>query len=340
MVSLLFGLPLLTGYTYVDSGFYVFALIPYLIAVVSIALLLLYLAGGRANDVTSIRQGGAKTFATSFISGFNSVSVYVIMTIATVMVTFYLAMRILILSAYPYPPPSLASLFGGAYVVLLIAVSVMSFPRIIYHAFPVVALVLKERKYALLAIILSVSFAIVYLLLVEQIVIIGYNEPSGVPPPAGQYPFLNVFTVGPRELLVGMVYLPYVLIQINPFVTIFVVPFEAIFAVLLSSLTSASVVLGYYLVGNSGLRCCARETTFSTGASILGLTATCPTCLVPSFVSVIFGGITAAEAAYSNVYGAVLPPMLSVAALLLSLVYLSRKVKSQTNICAGRVDRR
>ena len=70
----------------------------------------------------------------------------------------------------------------------------------------------------------------------------------------------------------------------------------------------------------------------STGGSILGLTATCPTCLVPSFVSVIFGGVAAAEIAYSNVYGAVLPPILSVGALVVSLAYLSKKVKCETNL--------
>jgi hypothetical protein len=82
----------------------------------------------------------------------------------------------------------------------------------------------------------------------------------------------------------------------------------------------------------SGFKCCTRGTAMSTGGSILGLTATCPTCLVPTFVSVIFGGITVGEAAYSNIYGAVLPPILSVATLLASLAYLSKSVKTRTNL--------
>ena len=105
-----------------------------------------------------------------------------------------------------------------------------------------------------------------------------------------------------------------------------------LFTVVLSMLTSSAVILSYYLVRNSSLKCCAKGTMMSTGGSILGLTATCPTCLVPSFVSVVFGGVTAAEIAYSNVYGAVLPPILSVGALVVSLAYLSKKVKNETNI--------
>lgn len=336
MVSLLFGLPLITGYTFVNSQFYVYALIPYLAVTVSITVLLLFLSRGKPNGLPDLGADDRRTLpmASAFLSKFSSLSIYVIMTLATVMVIFYSAMRILIFSAYPYPPSALASFFGAAYVILLIAVSILAFARITYRTFPVVALVLKERRYALTAIILSVSFAVVYLLLVEQIVIIGYNEPPGVPPPLGQYPFSYIFTAGPQDPLVSLVYIPYILIQISPLVSIFVVPFEMIFATILSLLTSSTVVLGYYLIENSGLKCCARGTIMSTGGSILGLTATCPTCLVPSFVSVIFGGITAAEIAYSNIYGAILPPVLSISALFLSLAYLSKKVKNETNIFA------
>ena len=330
MASLLFGLPLLTAYTFVDSVFYVYVLIPYLGAVVLISLLLLLLSRGKSNfhSFRPVELSGALRF----ISRFNSISISVVSSLVILLVICYAGMRLGIGSAYPYPPPTTASLLGAAYVILLIIVLVLALPRILCRAFPIIVTILKERKYALMAIILSIVFVAVYLLLVKQVVIIGYNEPSNVPPPVGKYPFIYVFTVGPQQILASSIYIPNILIQLNPFVTIYVIPFEMIFAVVLSLLTSTAVVLGYYLVENSGLKSCARGSVMSTGGSILGLTATCPTCLVPSFVSVIFGGITTAEVAYSNVYGAVLPPIVSVATLILSLIYLSKKVKGATNI--------
>jgi hypothetical protein len=115
-------------------------------------------------------------------------------------------------------------------------------------------------------------------------------------------------------------------------ISVFIIPFEMIFAPLLALLTASNITMTYYLIKNNGLRCCTKGTVMSTGGSILGLTATCPTCLIPSFVSVIFGGITAGEAVYSNVYGAVLPPILSVATLFLSLAYLSKSIKEKEGL--------
>ena len=304
------------------------ALIPYLVVTTSVTLLLLLLSRGRSTSQSS----GGSSLPSTFISRFNSIPIYVTMCLAWVSGIFFFAMWLQISSAYPHPPPQSAGILGAAYVVSLIAVSVLALPRIILRAFPVLRAALKERSYALAAIILSVSFAVVYLLLVKQIVVIGYNEPTGIPPPFGQYPYVTIFTDGPHNLFASFVYIPNIVIQVAPLITIYAIPFEMLFTIVLSILTSSAVVLAYYLVRNSSLKCCAKGAMMSTGGSILGLTATCPTCLVPSFVSVIFGGVAAAEIAYSNVYGAVLPPMLSVGALTVSLVYLSKKVKNETKV--------
>ena len=331
MVTLLFGLPLLTAYTNVDSSFYLFILIPYLAMTISVTLVLILLSRTDAGQFAS--SGLPETKESFFMSRFNSISPYFVILVVSLALVSYSATRILVESAYPYPPSHLASLFGGIYIIFLVVSSILVFSRAIYSSFPVLSRILAEKKYAVIAAVSAVAFAVVYLLLVEQLVILGYNEPFyGVGPPLGQYPFLYVFTVGPQQLFVNFIYLPYVLIQINPFVSIFIVPFEMMFATLLALLTSTNITMAYYLIGNSGFKCCTRGTVMSTGGSILGLTATCPTCLVPSFVSVIFGGIAAGEAVYSNVYGAVLPPIVSVVTLVASLAYLSRSIRKRTNL--------
>lgn len=330
MVTLLYGLPLLTAYTNVDSSFYLFILIPYLAVSLTITVVILLLSRVHGEQPLSYALQPKRSKKSFFIARFNSVSSYFLMLVLTLAIISYSAMRLLIASAYPYPPSNLASVFGGLYIILLVISAILVFSRIVYSSFPILSHILAERRYAFMAILSATIFAIVYLLLVEQIVIIGFNEPGFVAPPTGSFPFLYIFTVGPQDPFVNFIYIPYVLIQVSPMVTIFIIPFEMIFATLLSLLTASNITMAHYLIRNSGLKCCTRATTMSTGGSILGLTATCPTCLVPSFVSVIFGGISAGEAAYSNVYGAVLPPMLSLAALLASLAYLSKSIKTRT----------
>jgi hypothetical protein len=336
MVTLLYGLPLLTAYTYVDSSFYLFVLLPYLAASFAITVVMVGLSQRSDSSGAPPCSGDLNLRPSHFIAGLNSISPYYTMGIASLAIASYSAMRFLVASAFPYPPSGLAGVFGGAYVSLLVISSVLVFSRIIYSSFPSLAKVLSERRYSFLAVSLAITFAFVYLLLVEQIVIPGYNE-IGVISPPGQYPFLHVFTVGPQQPLVNFIYIPYILVQISPLVTILVIPFEMIFGVLIALLTASNVVMAYYLIREKSVACCTKGTVMSTAGSILGLTATCPTCLVPSFVSVIFGGITAAEAAYSNIYGAFLPPVLSVAALLASLFYLSRSIERRTSSVSAQV---
>lgn len=255
------------------------------------------------------------------------------------------AFRILVNSYYPFPPPQTGNLLAGgskatdvlgaSYILLLIVASVLGVSKMYYASFPVLAKILSERKYALMATIMSISFAAVYLLLVNQILVEGLNTPNGigeVPSPGNVYPFVHVFSVGIQQPFLNIVYIPYIIVQFSQSFNLLIVPFELIFTVVLSLLVASNVVMSHYLISNSGLACSTKGAVLSTGGSILGLTATCPTCLVPTFISVIFGGVVAAEAAYSNIYGVVFPPALSVATLLLSMFYLSRTVRKRTGI--------
>ncbi|MHB8565470.1 MAG: hypothetical protein ACYC7D_04710 [Nitrososphaerales archaeon] len=338
MVALLIGLPLLTAYYFVNPGFYVSVVGPYLgISVIGTLYIIRRSLGNNGRPVSDF-IGASPTGGVNSLSGFiakcNSVSPYLIMGLGSAMVAVFGVMRFMIISYYPYPPPKTADYLGGAYITMLIALSIFGFSRVIYSSFPVLKTILAEKRYAFMAIVMSLSFAFVYLLLVNQLVIAGLNTIGSVASPGNVYPFIHVFTVGVQQPFLNLVYIPYVLVQISPQVNLLIVPFEMIFTVLLSLLVAANVIMAHYLISNSGLRCSTKATFLSTGGSMLGLTATCPTCLVPTFVSVIFGSVVAAEAVYSNIYGVVLPPVLSVLTLVLSIIYLSRMIKKRTNIYA------
>lgn len=335
MGALLFGLPLLTAYYNVNASFYFSALISYLIIAVSVAILLILLSL-RKNSMGSLSSSSppydGKSRKSEFVSRFNTIPTYLILGLFTLTVILFGWMRYLVYSYYPYPPPRFTDYVGGGYIVLLTVVSVLGISRLVYLSFPILRKILQGKRYGLMSIVISVAFAFVYLVLVNQLLIEGYNVVGNVAPPSNVYPFTHVFIVGIQQPLLNLFYLPYVMIQISPQINILIVPFEMVFVVILSLLVASNVVMAHYLISNSGLSCSTRGTVLSTGGSILGLTATCPTCLAPTFVSVIFGGVVAAEAAYSSIYGVVLPPVLSVATLVISIVYLSRMIKKRTNI--------
>lgn len=338
MVSLLIGLPLLTAYYIVDPAFYSSALIPYLAVSAIITLYIVW------KSQTSLPKTNAVRLKSStIISKLNSLSVYFVMGLVTATVVIFGALRFLIYRYYPSTPPQVGNLLDGsfypadylsaAYIALLIVASILIASRLIYASFPVLGRIFEERKYLFMGTLMTLSFAVVYLLLVNFILIQGVNTTSGVadiPPPDAPYPFVHIFTAGIQQPFLNMVYIPYATVQLSPELNILIVPFEVIFAVALSFLVASNVVMSHYLISNSGLACSTRGAVLSTGGSILGLTATCPTCLVPTFISVIFGGVVAAEAVYSNIYGVVIPPVLSIATLVLSLAYLSRQIKKRT----------
>ncbi len=332
MAMLLFGLPLLTVYYGVNSTFYFLALIPYFIVAIVVTVVLLLLSRGNYAIPSSVPPHNNRAAAATFIARFNAIPPYAILGLASITVVSFAAMRVLVASAYPYPPPPLAGTIGGIYVALLTITTVIGFSRVVYHFFPALRGILQARKYALMSIILSVTFALVYLLEVNQIVITGYGAADYIPSPSNAYPFAYVFTAGIQQPFINLVYMPYILIQLNSLINLLIVPYEMVFATILSLLVASNVVMAHHLISNSGLKCSTKGATLSTAGSLVGMCATCPTCLVPAFITVLFGGIAAAEAVFSNIYGVVLPPVISVAALLISLVYMSRTIKRRTPI--------
>jgi len=321
MSALLFGLPLLTAYYAVNPTFFVDALVPYL-AFTTLLALFLIARSGQYSQVNSIKS--------SFAQKFNSLPSLVIFIFLVWTAAFYSIVAYMFNASYPFPLNSnILTPIGGVYIILIIVTSILGFTRILYRAFPVLRSLLEDRKYLLMTGIFSLAFAAVYLLLVNQIIVAGYNVKLTAPPYVlgGGYP--TVFAMAPAvtDRAVDLVYLPILIVQLNTSVNLIVIPFEMVFATVLSLLVGSNIALAHYLITHSGLRCSTKGTVLSTGGSILGLTATCPTCLAPTLVSVIFGGVASVATIYSNVYGVIIPPVLSLVALLAGIIYISRKIK-------------
>jgi hypothetical protein len=253
-------------------------------------------------------------------------SSYTVLSLATIMVGSYVYMRITLAQAYPYPPSGvLPQLAAVVYLVTLMATSIIGIPKLLTVVFPRLRTIYASARYRLWAIGFSVAFAFVYLILVEQIIITGYNSLSYIPPPGNAYPFGHVFLSGPPAI-VSLIYLPYILLQVNATWNFLILPWEMFFAILLGILVGTSVAATAYITQQRSTLACKTGVGLSGLGSLIGLTATCPTCLVPTLVSVLFGGIVSAEAVYSNLYGAVIPPVVSIIALLASLLWLSRYI--------------
>ncbi|HZW55249.1 MAG TPA: hypothetical protein VFF30_03085 [Nitrososphaerales archaeon] len=334
--ALIFGLPLMLGYLSNTQGDYLSYVVEYLLVTVVISLLIVYFS--RRSQETKLsnpnfragaeerRQDRGKRRLTLSLG---NLSVYWALSFATLTVVAYAALRVLIVSSYPKPPPdALAEGIGSAYLVLLAVTAVLTLSKLMLFIFKPLGRIFaeSERRYDVIAVASTIAFVLTYLFMVNQILISGYNTNVNLPSPFGTYPFAHVFTVGPQQAVVSSIYLPYALIQISPVLNLLFIPFEVLFALLTSLLVSANLTMGYYLIRNSGLRYCVRGTLVSTSGSIIGLTATCPTCLAPTIVSVLFGGISAAELIYSNIYGVILPPVISIATLMISLYYLSNRI--------------
>ena len=327
MTSLLLGLPLLTGYYSANPSFFYWALAPYFAATISIAIFLVH---SQSRLPKSYPANWNTWQGNSWFTTFNSLPIQFVYAFVAMAALLFLAIDSLVMSSYPSVVPlSVLDLLGAGYVFALSIASVVCFSRIIYRAFPILRNIFAESKYSIIAAAFSISFCIVYLLLVNQIVISGYNTEGTAPSFLG-YPSWFAMSPGVKNIFIYLVYLPTLIVQISPAVNLIIIPFEVVFATLLSLLVSTSVVLAHYLISNSGFRCSTRGTALSTGGSILGLTASCPTCLVPTFVSVLFGGVSATVLSFSNLYGVVLPPILSVAILILGAQYLQRLIKSRT----------
>jgi|GEM_PF-1030527 hypothetical protein len=344
MITLLFGLPLLTAYYGVNPSFFFAALIPYL-AFSAIGTMFIIRQSRRNNSFPREAEASERALKAlyldssrnnskpNFIANLNSkITTFWILALATSTVIVYSLMRLLIWASSPYPAPSEINYLGWFYIVLLAITSVLGFSRLLYTAFPVLRSVLRNRRYAFLAGLFSLSFAIVYSLVVNGILIVGVNTTATAPPPSNSYPYVYPpMTPATPDPIVNLVYLPTIVIQLSYQLNFIMIPFEVVFTALLSLLVGSNIAMAHYLISSNGLKCSTKGAALSTSGSIIGLTATCPTCLVPAFVSALFGavgigGAGAIQNMYSNIYGVALPPLLSVATLFLSLVYLSRAV--------------
>lgn len=325
VASLMFGLPLLiSDYAVSQGGALAWPPVAlYLAASLAVGLLLL-LRRGRPKGVRPELES-TKPLA----SGGSSRGPFAALALATVAVAAFGAMRYLMASSYPSPSAP-ADFAGGVYVVALGAAAAVGFPYVTVAAFPFLKQAFSDRRLRLSAFLLAALYFLTYEVLVNEIVVTGFNTPPGnfVQSPSGVYPWAYAFTTGPApgNFIETAIYSPYVLVQLNQYVNFYFQPFELALAVAISVLVASAVVATYNLVRTSermGGACSASATLSGVGA-FLGYTATCPSCLAPTLVSVVFGGLATVQAAYSNLWGAVVPPLVSLLALLVSLYVVGR----------------
>jgi hypothetical protein len=327
VVSLLFGLPLAVSYYAVSEGvgYAPLAVVLYVLGSLAAGLLLLV---RRRVPIPAVPP--PKGASESPPRGGSPAALWgVALLFATGALASLWLMKYFVAVAYPYPSAS-ADSAGAAYLVCVLLASVLGFPLLVRGAFSVVRSALSGRRMKVLAATIGVAYFFTYEFLVNEIVVTGYNSSPGtfVPSPVGTYPFAYVFTTGPSpaNFVENAIYSPYVLIQLNKYVNLIFQPFEVILAVAASVLVASTVVVTYNYIRRSermGGACSASATLSGVGA-FLGYTATCPSCLAPTLISVAFGGLASVQAVYSNLWGVVIPPVVSIGALLASLVVLQR----------------
>ncbi len=331
IVSLIFGLPLFTSYYAISSlaNYTAIFLVPYLAVSALAGLLILRFARTYRLDVEHNHED------TPRVSASNDRMLYAALSFATIAVLSYGAMKYFIARAYPSLSSS-ANVAGAVYLVATALAVLLGFPALLYRVLPSMraALITKLRGigYGKIALLMGVVYFVTYMLLVNQIVITGFNTQPGnfVSSPNGIYPYAFVFTGGPppSATVETLVYVPYVLVQINPYLNFIFQPFEIVFSVILSTLVSATFVLTMYFIRRTVWHSCATGAAVSGMGSFLGLTATCPSCLAPTLISSFFGGLSATvESSYSNLGGVILPPLVSMASLLAALYYLDRQTR-------------
>jgi hypothetical protein len=332
VASLMFGLPLLISYYSVSEGLGLsrISVIAYLVASLGLGFLILLRGGSREYTPPQPREAVPAPSATG-----TKVMPYLALAFGSVAVVSFGLMKSFIASTYPYPSP-LANVAGGVYVVALGAAAAIGFPILATVAFPFLRQALADRRLLLSAIAIGIVYFVTYEVLVNEIVVTGYNTAPGnfVTSPTGIFPWAYVFTSGPTpgQAVETAIYTPYVLVQLNQYVNFIFQPFELALAIAISVLVSSAVVSTYHLVRRSekmGGACSASATLSGVGA-FLGYTATCPSCLAPTLVSVVFGGLATVQTVYSNLWGAVVPPVVSVLALVVSMYVVGRGYASQS----------
>ncbi len=334
IAALMFGLPLLTSYYYVQtiSNFATSILVPYILLVAAIGFIIWRLkAGGstdlkrfddRHRDKTDVGKAGNRSYFLAFVA----------VILATLAVASFGAMKYFLAKAYPLPSAQ-ADFFGGAYLLFISLGVAIGFPVLLYLVFPTFrASVSGDRKEILLAALIGAVYFVTYLVLVNQIVVTGYNTPPGnyVASPVGTYPYIHVFTAGPPPSAgaESLVYVPMALFQLNQYFNFIIQPFEIIFGILLSTLVAVTIVVTRMLIGGASGHSCYTGAAVSGLGGFIGFTATCPTCLVPTMISVLFGGfssVASVQLLYSNLFGVLVPPVVSIVALLASLLLLNNR---------------
>lgn len=324
--ALMFGLPLLISYYTVAEGLAYARLYVAVYVVVVLALgVALLLKRGKPDPGTDAAAVGPEPVVRSSWQ----LGPFLALGLASLAVAAFGVMRYLVATSYPYPSSS-ADLAGGIYVLALGGAAAVGVPYLVTAVFPFVKVALADRRLRLVAYVLGVVYFVTYEVLVNEIVITGYNTGPGnfVTSPSGLFPWAYVFTSGPApaNAMETAIYSPYVLVQLNAYVNFIFQPFELFLAVVMSTLVAAAVVATYNLVRRNERMggACSTSATLSGVGAFLGYTATCPSCLAPTLVSVVFGGLASVQAAYSNLWGAVVPPIVSVMALAFSLYVVGR----------------
>ena len=330
--SLMFGLPLLSSFYPVafSPGSGAKILIPY--ALIS-AIIGLYILSrpNRSKDPLPEEpenRSGIRSPVTYKLG-------YASLSFATLAIPSYWLMRYFVDAAYPSPAGEYASIAAVLYLATVSLTALFGVPFLLLLLFPALRESLSFRSgFTKIALIIGIAYFLTYLLLVNQIVITGFNAPPAnyVPSPNGTYPFAFAFTSGPSpgSALESAFYVPQITIQLSPFVNLLIMPFEMILAITLSSLVAASIVITYYLIKNSSKNSCLTGATVSGLGGFFGFTATCPMCLAPTLVSIFIGGFSSLRGVsavvpsfYSQLSGVVIPPLISVIALIAGISYLN-----------------
>jgi hypothetical protein len=255
-------------------------------------------------------SGAAKNSEISRRSkSYSYLAAYIALSFGTLSVATFWLMKYFVIVAYPSPNSPIAAAMGVAY---LISISVSTLSAMVFllpRFFFSFRRAISERRFLLLGVVVGTCYFFTYMILANQIIITGFNTPPGnyVPTPSGSYPFTFVFTSGPppSALLESTVYIPEILVQLNQYFNFIFMPFEIVLAIALSALVATSVTITFSLIeGLKDRHSCLTGATVTGIGGFFGFTATCPTCLVPTLVSVFSGGVSATiPSFYSHLSG-------------------------------------
>jgi hypothetical protein len=325
----MFGLPLLSSFYAVSYLPYsaVKIIAPYLIASALVGAAILFWRPGKnegedkpPSRPLDLMADGSKS--RSYKLG------YISLVFATLAVVSYWFLRYFVNISYPSPNSEFAGIAGLFYLVTISMAAIFGIPFLLSQAFPTLRTLFASRSsLKKIAIIIGACYFVIYLLLVNQIIITGFNTPpfNYVPSPSGSYPFAYVFYSGPapNSALESAFYVPQITLQLSPLVNVLLMPFELVLAVTLSTLVSASIVITYTMIKNASRQACLTGAISGLGG-FFGFTATCPMCLAPTLVSVFLGGVSATVPSfYSHLPGVLIPPLVSVAALVAGIAFLN-----------------